>query len=182
MFNENIDGVQEKTHKTISFIGRPTAWKGMWLFRDLHYNYFMKDNWISIIEGMDITMSTMLQLYTTKKDKIPRNDVNLKYLRESKDYINKENYQLQYNNPIYIFPAYINEYDLEFEGDESEVKGINTNKYLLDAPTLNNAVVLSDTSLWFCYAFPWWLIMLNMCLLISHFCIFGEMFRPLSIF
>ena len=43
--------------------------------------------------------------------------------------------------------AYINENDLEFEGVESEVKGINTNKYLLDAPTLNNAVVLSDTSL-----------------------------------
>lgn len=44
------------------FIGRSAQWKGWREFRDLHTNYLKDDNWLSVIEGIELSINAKQDL------------------------------------------------------------------------------------------------------------------------
>ncbi len=101
---------EDKEPKTIKFIGRDSAWKGPWAFRDLHYNWLMKDGWIASAEGIGLSIGTLNDIFKQiKPSKIVRDDVNIDYIKASKKNvadIDAGNIKLEAGNPVYFMPPY----------------------------------------------------------------------------
>ena len=101
---------EDKTPKTIKFIGRDSAWKGPWAFRDFHYNYLMKDGWIASAEGIGLSIGTLVDIFKEiKPKKIVRDDVNIDYIKASKQNvadIDAGNIKLEAGKPVYFMPPY----------------------------------------------------------------------------
>ncbi len=107
----------DKQYKTIKYLGRTNVYKGPYLVRDLHYKYFMNDGWITTIEGIDLLIGALVELYSEiKPDKIPRPDVNLTYIKQNKANISRiDNNQTVFerNSPAYVMPIFTNKNGLE---------------------------------------------------------------------
>lgn len=101
---------EEKHQKTLKFIGRDANWKGPWLTRDIHYKYLKDDNWITTIEGIGLSIGVLNDVYKQiKPAKIPRDDVNIKYIKPTianVAKINSEDIDLKTNQGAYIMPPY----------------------------------------------------------------------------
>ena len=101
---------EDKEPKTIKFIGRDSAWKGPWAFRDFHYNWLMKDGWIASAEGIGLSIGTLNDIFKQiKPSKIVRDDVNIDYIKASKKNvadIDAGNIKLESGNPVYFMPPY----------------------------------------------------------------------------
>ena len=101
---------EDKTKKTIKFIGRDSAWKGPWAFRDFHYKFLMKDGWTSTAEGISLSIGTLNDIFKQiKPNKITRDDVNIDYVKATKQNIidiDNGNILLEAGKPLYIMPPY----------------------------------------------------------------------------
>lgn len=97
----------EKTSKTIKFIGRSAGWKGPWKFRDLHASHFQKAGYISTIEGIELSIGVLPELYKeVKPNRIPRDDVKLALSKADTVAIANGTYVFERNMPAYILPPY----------------------------------------------------------------------------
>ena len=101
---------EDKDHRTVKFIGRSSAWKGPFAFRDLHWKHLMKDGYISTAEGIELSIGTLSDIFKQiKPSKIVRDDVNTKYIKATKANvaeIDADQMQLERNSPIYFMPPY----------------------------------------------------------------------------
>ena len=98
---------EEKNEKTIKFIGRSAGWKGPWKFRDIHNSCFRKHGYISTIEGIELSIGVLPELYKeTKPNRIPRDDVKLALSKNDVANFNLGKYMLEKDMPAYIFPPY----------------------------------------------------------------------------
>lgn len=98
---------EQKDAKTIKFIGRSAGWKGPWKFRDLHDAYFRKNGYISTIEGIELSIGVLPELYKeTKPSRIPRDDVKLALTKNDAIAIANGTYLYERNMPTYILPPY----------------------------------------------------------------------------
>ena len=133
-----------KLPRSIKFIGRSSGWKGPWKFRDLHFNHFMKDGYISSAEGIELSIGTLVELYkTTKSPKIARDDVTLDYISATKANvanINAGNITFERNKPIYFMPPY--DHDVAMERLSTNMSGIEllmmSDEFMTD--TIENAM------------------------------------------
>lgn len=97
----------QKESKTIKFIGRSAGWKGPWKFRDLHDAFFKKAGYISTIEGIELSIGVLPELYkSTKPNRIPRDDVKLVLSKADVTKFNDGSYMFERNMPAYILPPY----------------------------------------------------------------------------
>lgn len=97
----------EKTPKTIKFIGRSAGWKGPWKFRDLHASHFRNAGYISTIEGIELSIGVLSELYKeVKPNRIPRDDVKLALSKADTVAIANGTYVFERNMPAYILPPY----------------------------------------------------------------------------
>lgn len=98
-----------KDYKTIRFMGRSATWKGPWLVRDLHTKYFKDRGYITVLEGIEGSIGTVVELYKeTKPERIPRDDVIIKLKTADKNDLNEDKLIFERNKPTYILPPYDN--------------------------------------------------------------------------
>lgn len=70
----------EKIDKSIYFIGRSAGWKGWMVLRDLHFKHLKDQGYSTVIEGIELSIGVLAELYTqTKPERIPREDIVLKF-------------------------------------------------------------------------------------------------------
>lgn len=107
----------DKQYKTLKYLGRTNTYKGPYLVRDFHYNHLMKDGWITTIEGIDLLIGTLVELYSqVMPTKVPRPDVNLTYIKQNKTnigIIDNNETKFERNSSAYVMPIYTNEKGLE---------------------------------------------------------------------
>ena len=97
----------KKAPKTMKFIGRSAGWKGPWVFRDLHDAYFKKAGYISTIEGIELSIGVLPELYKeTKPSRITRDDVVLVMSKADVAAFNAGKYPFKRGMPAYILPPY----------------------------------------------------------------------------
>ena len=108
---------EQKTPKTIKFIGRDIGWKGPYLFRDIHYKHLMDKGWLSTAEGIGLTIGTLTEIYKELTPvKIARDDVSVDYakaLKRNKEAIDNGTAVLKAGKPIYFMPPYIHDRAME---------------------------------------------------------------------
>ncbi len=101
---------EKKQQKSVKFIGRDSAWKGPWAFRDFHYNWLMDKGWISTAEGIGLSIGTLNDIFKQiKPSKIVRDDVNIDYIKASKkniEDIDAGNIAFEVGKPVYFMPPY----------------------------------------------------------------------------
>ena len=98
---------KQKDFKTIKFIGRSAGWKGPWKFRDIHNTCFKKYGYISTIEGIELSIGVLSELYKEiKPNRIPRDDVKLVLFKPDTINFENGNYVFDRNSPAYILPPY----------------------------------------------------------------------------
>lgn len=98
---------EQKGKKTIKFIGRSAGWKGPWKFRDLHWSYFKDEGYISTIEGIELSIGVLNELYkSTKPARIERDDVKLVMSKTDIQQFNNKTYPFARNMPAYVLPPY----------------------------------------------------------------------------
>lgn len=101
--------VNEKSYKTIRFMGRSAAWKGPWLVRDLHEKFFKTKGYVTILEGIEGSIGTVAELYKeTKPERIPRDDVIVRLKTSDKKSLDAGTMTFEPHNPTYILPPYDN--------------------------------------------------------------------------
>lgn len=97
----------EKLDKTIYFIGRSAGWKGWMVLRDLQYRLLKQKGYASVIEGIELSIGVLGELYSqTKPERIAREDVILKL---GKEYSNTQLDELENNKgqSAFIYPPYV---------------------------------------------------------------------------
>lgn len=121
---------EEKEFRSIRFLGRSAGWKGPWLVRDLHEKYFKQQAYNTYIEGIELSIGVLGEIYTeTKPNRIPRKDVTL-CLEQDKTYT------FERGKPAFILPPYNN-----FEGMERLRKTqFSIELLLLDDRFLDNVI------------------------------------------
>lgn len=107
----------EKLYRSVHFIGRFSPYKGPWLVRDLHREYLQKNNYITFIEGADVTIGTVSQIYKDLKSnpRVDRDDL-ICVTQAHKDRIEKfrnNEFVFERNKPAYVLPEFKNEEGLE---------------------------------------------------------------------
>ena len=99
--------IEQKDSKTIKFIGRSAGWKGPWKFRDLHASHFKSHGYISTIEGIELSIGVLPELYKeVKPNRIPRDDVKLVLFKPDTIDFNNGKYVFEKDMPAYILPPY----------------------------------------------------------------------------
>lgn len=98
--NKSFD---EKYDKTCHFIGRNAGWKGWINFRNMHYNYLMKNNYSSCAEGIELSIGRLNEIFKdVSKSRELRDDV-YKYVKFPAS--DESNY-IHYGKPISIHGPY----------------------------------------------------------------------------
>ena len=104
----------EKDYKTIRFMGRSATWKGPWLVRDLHEKFFKQRGYITILEGIEGSIGTVVELYKeTKPSRIPRDDVIIRLSSADKKALNEGRIKFETDRPTYVLPPYDNTYGMK---------------------------------------------------------------------
>lgn len=97
----------EKEYRTIKYIGRSAAWKGPYLFREMHEKEFKKNGYISTCEGIELSIGSLQFLFKELKPKrIVRDDTMLVHHKDAVKLFNEGKYPLERNHIIYMFPPY----------------------------------------------------------------------------
>lgn len=95
----------EKIDKSIMFIGRSAGWKGFQTLRDVQYNHLRFHGYKTIIEGIELSIGVLGDLYTqTKPERIQRPDTIHKFNENDQLEVLKDN---SIENPsAYIYGPY----------------------------------------------------------------------------
>lgn len=82
----SIVGKSDKINGLCYFIGRSARWKGWTEFRDFHYNYLRKDNFIAMIEGIELSINGKEDLYHKEGKKFTTvRDENIVYISDKEN-------------------------------------------------------------------------------------------------
>lgn len=54
---------EQKEYRTVKYIGRSAAWKGPYLFRDIHERYLKDAGYISTCEGVELSIGSLQYLF-----------------------------------------------------------------------------------------------------------------------
>ena len=104
----------DKESKTVKFIGRSAGWKGPWKFRDLHNSILKQHGYISTIEGIELSIGVLPELYiSTKPKRIERDDIKLAVSKADAKKIEDGTYLFERNMPAYILPPYVHDEAME---------------------------------------------------------------------
>ena len=95
----------EKIDKSIMFIGRSAGWKGFQTLRDVQYSHLRFHGYKTIIEGIELSIGVLGDLYTqTKPERIQRPDTIHKFNENDQLEVLKDN---SIENPsAYIYGPY----------------------------------------------------------------------------
>jgi hypothetical protein len=94
---------EQKEYRSIRFMGRSAGWKGPWLVRDLHESIFKENGYNTYIEGIELSIGVLGDLYVeTTPNRIPRKDVTLCLDQDG-------TYTFDRNMPAFILPPYTND-------------------------------------------------------------------------
>lgn len=97
---------EEKTYRTIKYIGRSAAWKGPYLFRDMHEQHFKKNGYISSCEGIELSLGSLQFLFKSLQPRILRDDTVLAHSKDDVKALNDGTFNFERNHVIYMFPPY----------------------------------------------------------------------------
>ncbi len=101
---------EEKEYRTIKFLGRVAAWKGPWLFREMHEKYFRDRGFIATLEGIEMSIQSLQFLYKSWDPvKIVRDDNTLWTTNDYIDKMNNNEVVFERNHNAYMLPPYDNE-------------------------------------------------------------------------
>ena len=106
---------EQKEQKSIRFLGRSAAWKGPWLLKKLHMDYFKNDGYITYLEGLEISMAALDKLFSQiKPTKIVADDnILVQFKKEDLIAYNNGTYKFERNKPAYVLPPYFRDDGLE---------------------------------------------------------------------
>jgi len=93
---ENWLPVEQQIPRTIRWVGRAAGWKGPELMIDLHNNYFQPAGYITMLEGLEASISYKSILNRVAEDDTTRRDV-VNFFRYEKDIDPPD----QPKNPVY---------------------------------------------------------------------------------
>ena len=107
--------IEEQQHNMVRWIGRTAMWKGPALMIDFHQDALMKEDFITVLEGLEASIQYPLVLYRDNKEDNPIDRRKVEnYFRPEKKYgdvkftndlYGKEDIQ----KGAYLYPQYINE-------------------------------------------------------------------------
>lgn len=107
--------IEEQQHNMVRWIGRTAMWKGPSLMIDYHQDALMKEDFITVLEGLEASIQYPLVLYRDNKEDNPIDRRKVEnYFRPEKKYgdvkftndlYGKEDIQ----KGAYLYPQYINE-------------------------------------------------------------------------
>lgn len=108
--------VKEQRSEVVRWIGRNTGWKGPMLMMDFHEKSLMDNGFITILEGLEASISYKDVLYSDKEHTVRRKINN--FFRPEKEY-NEIGFDNSFhgkevvNSGSYLYPPYINKEALE---------------------------------------------------------------------
>lgn len=131
--------IEEQVPNVIRWIGRNTGWKGPHLMIDFHQQQLMDAGFITILEGLEASISYKDILYTDKEYKV-RKAVN-NFFRPEKEYgdvpFNPEFHGKEVvNSGAYLYPPYINREALE----RLSISAFGSDLYHLDSSMYGNNI------------------------------------------
>ena len=107
--------IEEQQHNMVRWIGRTAMWKGPSLMIDYHQDALMKEDFITVLEGLEASIQYPLVLYRDNKEDNPIDRRKVEnYFRPEKKYgdvkftndlYGKEDIQ----KGAYLYPQYMNE-------------------------------------------------------------------------
>ena len=107
--------IEEQQHNMVRWIGRTAMWKGPALMIDYHQDALMKEDFITVLEGLEASIQYPLVLYRDNKEDNPIDRRKVEnYFRPEKKYgdvkftndlYGKEDIQ----KGAYLYPQYMNE-------------------------------------------------------------------------
>jgi len=113
-FNKNYwKPVEDQDPRYIRWVGRTAMWKGPDVMIDLHNDWFRKNNFITVLEGLEASIQWPLIVYKNPKEMSDRRDV-INYFRPEKGVDNNSSRNPQYgtedeNMGAYLYTAYIHD-------------------------------------------------------------------------
>ena len=91
-----------KIDKLCYFVGRKARWKGIFVLRDLQYNFLSKENFTTIAEGYELSIAYLHETFKQlKPSRIPRDDVKLLKTENPTKYLDTK------SKEILLFGPYI---------------------------------------------------------------------------
>lgn len=104
----------QKESKTIKFIGRSAAWKGPYLFRDMHEKQFKSHGYISTCEGIELSLGSLQFLFKElKPNRLLRDDTVLVHKKNEVQAVANGTFKFERNHCIYMMPPYVRNEALE---------------------------------------------------------------------
>ena len=100
---------EEKEYRTIKFLGRVAAWKGPWLFREMHEKYFRERGFIATLEGIEMSIQSLQFLYKSWDPvKIVRDDNTLWTTMDYVEKMNNDEVTFERYHNAYMLPPFDN--------------------------------------------------------------------------
>lgn len=104
----------QKESKTIKFIGRSAAWKGPYMFRDVHEKVFKSHGYISTCEGIELSLGSLQFLFKElKPNRLLRDDTVLLHKKNEIQAVKDGTFNFERNHCIYMMPPYVRNEALE---------------------------------------------------------------------
>lgn len=99
--------LDQKIYRSVKYIGRSAAWKGPYLFRDIHEKHLRNAGYISTCEGIELSIGSLQFLMKELKPKrIVRDDTTILNAKEAAAMFEAGEEKLERNHNIYMFPPY----------------------------------------------------------------------------
>lgn len=105
--------IKEQQYNVIRWIGRSTGWKGPHIIMDFHEQELMDKGMITILEGLEASISYTSVLYRDDKNKTGRRAV-MNYFRPEKHHNEFDKFSIELHGKeetgrgSYLYPPYIN--------------------------------------------------------------------------
>lgn len=131
--------IEEQRSNVVRWIGRNTGWKGPHLMIDFHQQELKKSGFITILEGLEASISYKDILYADKDYKVRKDVIN--FFRPEKEY-NEISFNNEFhgkeveNSGAYLYPPYINKEALE----RLSVSAFGSDLYHLDPTMYGNNI------------------------------------------
>ncbi len=105
--------IEEQDPRLVRWIGRTTGWKGPGLMIDFHNEMLMKEDYITVLEGLEASISWGSIVWKDKEQTVARPCINkfrprkelgeTRFAKDGSDYGTE-----QHGQPAYLYPPYTN--------------------------------------------------------------------------
>lgn len=97
---------EQKEYRTVKYIGRSAAWKGPYLFRDIHEKYLKDAGYISTCEGIELSIGSLQFLFKELHPRQVRDDTTIVLHKKNIDAFRNGTYNIERHHSIYMLPPY----------------------------------------------------------------------------